>query len=372
VQLATLRSAVENARLMLDKQVLSAEAERVKTDIDRKTKVSIFNQEMEKLRDLEEQIKECRIFAPQRGMVVYFRQESRRFGSTPDGLIEQGAQVKEGQKLLRIPNLEQMQVNTKVHEAMVARIRGDDRRSTGLIEQMRAGLQANPDPFSRLVSQHEDFLKDVTNQFKDHEYRTVSHGQPATVRVDAKADMVLPARVKSVAGVASQADSWISDVKVYQTLVLIEKVVPGLKPDMTAEVSIHVDGTEDVLTVPLQSVVGGAEMGAKRKVFVKHGTGYEEKDVTLGLYNEKMVEVKDGLAEGDEVVINPKVLLGDSKQKTRDGGAAPGEGAGNGKGGEGGKGKGGGEGGKKGDPTKRKGKGGKGGFPGGGAPPQQG
>ena len=45
-------------------------------------------------------------------------------------MIEQGAQVKEGQKLLRIPNLQRMQVNTKVHEAMVARIRGDVRVPT--------------------------------------------------------------------------------------------------------------------------------------------------------------------------------------------------------------------------------------------------
>ena len=34
-----------------------------------------------------------------------------------------------------------------------------------------------------------------------------------------------------------------------------------------------------------------------------------------------MVEVREGLGEGDEVVLNPKVLLGD-KAKTRDG-AAP-------------------------------------------------
>ena len=93
-------------------------------------------------------------------------------------------------------------------------------------------------------------------------------------------------------------------------------------------------------------------MGATREVYVKTASGYERKPVTLGLYNEKMVEVRDGLAEGDEVVINPKVLLGDAKTRTRDGG-----GEGNASGEKSGK-EGYGEKGKKGAK--------KGGFPGGG------
>ena len=110
-----------------------------------------------------------------------------------------------------------------------------------------------------------------------------------------------------------------------------------LKPDMTAEVTITVDtAREAVLTVPVQSIVGGTEMGGKREVFVKTATGYERKPVELGLYNEKFVEIKSGVAEGDEVVTNPKVLLGDDPAvKTRDaepkgGGGAPKGGKGDG------------------------------------------
>src|SRR5262249_54254263 len=141
--------------------------------------------------------------------------------------------------------------------------------------------------------------------------------------------------VKSVAAVASQTDSWVSDVKLFPTLVLIEEKVEGLKPDTTAEVTIQVDGVKDVLCVPVQAIVGGTEMGAKRKVWVKvvgpSGASYEEREVVLGIYNEKLVEVREGLVEGDEVVINPKVLMGDTKAKTRDG---DGQGGGDTKGGE--------------------------------------
>ena len=318
--LADFRSKVDNAGRLVAQKELEADAKRVQADIERKTKISIYRQETEKLKEVEDQIHECKIYAPQKGMVVYFRNESNRFGGTPQNLIEQGSQVKEGQKLLRIPNLDVMQVNTKVHEAMVSRIKGDVRVSTGLVEQMRVGLLANPDPFGRLVNQHEDFLDDLKNTYRNQEYHTARKGQAATVRVDAMPDQTFPARVKLVAGVASQADAMMSDVKLYQTLVLIEKRTPGLKPDMTAEVTIHVDGIPDALTLPLQAVVGGAELGAKRQVFVRTPTGYAEREITLGMYNEKMVEVRDGLAEGDEVVTNPKVLLGDSKAKTRDAG----------------------------------------------------
>src|SRR5262249_29786694 len=151
-------------------------------------------------------------------------------------------------------------------------------------------------------------------------------GQRASIRVDAMPERLLKGHVRTVSAVASQVDSWTSDVKLYQTYVLIEEEVEGLKPDMTAEVTIHVDAAkEQVLAVPLQAVLGGAELGVKRELFVRTPTGYDKREVTLGLYNDKMVEVRDGLREGDEVVINPKVLLGDTKTRTRD---ATGEGNG--------------------------------------------
>jgi hypothetical protein len=161
----------------------------------------------------------------------------------------------------------------------------------------------------------------------------------------------------------------MSDVKVYQTLVLIQGQVEGLKPDMSAEVSIHVNGIKDVLTVPLQAIIGGAEMGAKRKLFVRTPTGYDEREVTLGLYNEKVVEVRDGLTEGEEVVLNPKVLLGDTKAKTRDGDNTKGGDASKGEGGKGGSP--GADGEKKGggDGTKKRKGGGGGGGGGPGGPP---
>jgi hypothetical protein len=71
---------------------------------------------------------------------------------------------------------------------------------------------------------------------------------------------------------------------------------------------------EHVLTIPLQAVVGSVEMGNKRKCYVMTPHGAEEREVTLGLSNDKMVEVKDGLEEGEEVVVNPRSLMSEKER----------------------------------------------------------
>ncbi len=351
-----LTSKRDNARRDLEKARLEADATEIQFRIEMQTKTSIFSQEQDKLDDIQNQRRECKIYAPddieEGSMVVYFKPESNRFGSSSSqGMIEQGAQVKEGQKMLRIPNLSRMQVNTKVHEAMVARIRGDVRVPTKIVEFAQAAMLFTTDPYGRLVAGRPEVTEKVREALResarreggdrgrDVEYEKVSDGQRATVRLDSIPTKQFVGHVRTVAAVASQADMFMSDVKLYQTLVRIDgelgpdgKVIPLrqviaregelLKPDMTAEVTINVEAVKTpVLTVPIQAVLGGTEMGATREVFVKTADGgYERRPVTLGLYNERMVEVRSGLNEGDEIAVNPKVLLGDSKSKTRDGG----------------------------------------------------
>lgn len=342
VEITTRRGGLEDAQKGLDQIRKKADASEIQADVVRRAKSSIYLQELDKLKEIEDQIKECKIHAPQEGMVVYFKNESSsRFSSSSNtGIIEQGAQVREGQKLLRIPDLKHMQVNTKIHEAMVGRIKGDVRKSTGFYDAARLGLFMNPNPLTRLTSMQDDNLEHIRNKYRTRESYLASPGQRASIRVDAVPDRVFPGHVRSVAQMASQQEFFSSDVKMYSTLVFIDEEVEGLKPDSTAEVTIHVDDVRSqVLTIPLQSVIGGTEMGATRKIFVKANGGYEEREVKLGLANERMVEVTEGLSEGDEVVINPKVILGDKAKtfevvdtRSRAGDPTKGKGKGKGKG----------------------------------------
>ncbi len=353
-RLTDLHSKLDNARRALEQSILEAQALEVQAYTEKQTKTSIYNQALATLEDIQKQRKECKIHAPDDiedgSMVVYFKPESGRFGgSSSQGLIEQGAQVKEGQKMLRIPNLSRMQVNTKVHEAVVARIRGEVRVPTKIVEFTHYAMLLNTEPFGRLAVTRPEIPEVIrsayreisrhspTDRGRDLEYEKVADGQRCLIRLDSIPNKQFVGHVRSVSAVASQADFFMSDVKLYQTFVRIDgelqpdgSVLPLrdviardgeiLKPDMTAEVTINIDAAaEPVLTVPIQSIIGGAEMGATREVFVRTANGFERRAVTLGLYNEKMVEIRSGLSEGEQVVVNPRVLLGDKdKTKTRE------------------------------------------------------
>jgi multidrug resistance efflux pump len=328
--LTDLLSKVKVALAGVEQAVLQAYGKEIQAEAELNTTLSVYLQELDKLSEIKEQLAACKMHAPQSGMVVYYKDQNSRFSSGTEGLIQVGAQVKEGQKLLRIPDLTRMQVNTKIHEALVSRIRGEDRRPTGAYEALRAGLLANPHAFSRLLSHSEFALEVARDSVKDREYYVARQGQSALIRVDAFPNRTFTGRVKSVAAVAAQADWNSSDVKLFPTIVSIEDTdVTGLKPDYSAEVTIQVDaGEAKVLTVPLQAVVGTSEMGGARKVYVIENSQPVEREVELGIFNDKKVEVKKGLSEGDVVVLNPKAILGEKARGVREEGDPSGRGAG--------------------------------------------
>ena len=268
-ELEKLGSELKQAELKVKSTKAQAKAKLEKALKDLETKENVLKQEQEKLKDLEEQIMNCSLYAPRDGMALYYVSEQARTGfGAQQSTVAQGEPVREGQTLIRIPDLDHLLVNTKVHEAMVDKVK---------------------------------------------------QGMRVDVRIDAFQNRLLKASVRNVATVAMQAD-WRSspDVKMYQTMVQVDDDVANLKPGMTAEVTIHVDAVDKpVIAVPIQAVVGGPEMGASRKVFVKGANGQpEEREVKVGLVNERVAEIREGVSEGDEVVLNPKVLVGD-RVKTR-------------------------------------------------------
>jgi multidrug resistance efflux pump len=267
-QETTKKSAITQAQEEVKRVESQAKANEsaARTDLD--TKTLVFKREQQRFEDIQAEIEKCKIYAPQDGMAVYYVPETGRGGSQLK-TIAQGETVSEGQKLMQIPDLTRMVVNTKIHEALVSRVHRD---------------------------------------------------QETEIRVDAFPNKLLKGRVKSVAAVASKPDNWSSaDVKTYPTYVEIDDEFEGLKPGMSAAVTIHTSSPlEHVLTIPMHAIVGSAEMGSHRKVFVKGPDGPQEREISIGLFNDTFVEVKEGLSEGEEVVVNPRALVGD-KVRTRTG-----------------------------------------------------
>jgi HlyD family secretion protein len=313
-----LQGLIDDHRRMLDSNIAQAVAKEAQAEADRKAKESIYFQERAKQREIEDEIHKCIIYAPQDGLVVYhIPEQSRRGSGSQQSIIAQGEPVREGQKMMQIPDLTKMIVKVNVHEALISRVRGDEWKRTGFTDALRAVLMTSPaggrDPFGTIVA-HEAFVdlrSSLAQTYRDAEHRLASDGLPAQIRVEALRGKLLKGHVKTLANTASTQDFLTADVRVYETEVAIDEPVAELKPGMSAEVTIFTDAKrEHVLTVPLQAILGGPSMGKKRKCYVLTAAGPEEREIEVGISNETKAEVVSGLQEGDQVVINPQRITG--------------------------------------------------------------
>src|SRR6516165_1818029 len=89
-------------------------AKEVQANSDRLAKQSILNVEERRQRVIEEQIAGCTLRAPQEGLVVYYESEQSR--RTQQGIIALGEPVREGQRLMQIPDLRHMMVDVGLPE----------------------------------------------------------------------------------------------------------------------------------------------------------------------------------------------------------------------------------------------------------------
>ncbi|MDO8932228.1 MAG: efflux RND transporter periplasmic adaptor subunit [Rhodocyclaceae bacterium] len=91
--------------------------------------------------------------------------------------------------------------------------------------------------------------------------------------------------------------------------VRIELANPGglLKPAMYASVELAVGASGKVATVPLSAVI---DSGTRQVVLVQKAAGrYEPRAVKLGARSDDYVEVREGLNEGDQVVVAANFLI---------------------------------------------------------------
>jgi hypothetical protein len=313
-----LQGKVDVAVRNLATEQLKGEGLRIQDEVAIRTAKLTYEKELAKLRDLEEEIENCTLYAPRAGMVVYWIEERSRWGGGKQRIVAQGEPVDEGQKLMTIPNLEKMVVNSRVHEAQQHLVHADVKNETGFSSMVEFGLYLQPDPLVALSTAavfRTDLRTPFQTKYRKEEHKLIGHGQEAKVRVAVFPNRQLHGHVTYISTVASVNDLFANDVKVYQTYVALDESLEGLKPGMDARVTIEVDSTsEPVLQVPLQAILGGVEMGQRRKCFVKTEDGALLRDITLGHSNETMVEVVDGLEEGDEVVMNPIVLLSEKER----------------------------------------------------------
>ncbi len=79
-----------------------------------------------------------------------------------------------------------------------------------------------------------------------------------------------------------------------------------LKPDMFANVEIITDVHRAAISIPQSAILND---GGKTVVFVSDGSGYKKRVVTAGIQSNDRVEIIEGLAAGDKVVVKGNYLL---------------------------------------------------------------
>jgi Cu(I)/Ag(I) efflux system membrane fusion protein/cobalt-zinc-cadmium efflux system membrane fusion protein len=108
------------------------------------------------------------------------------------------------------------------------------------------------------------------------------------------------------------------DPKTRTARVRIELENPDriLKPDMFANVEIHAETLQGVLTVPEAAVI---RSGRRTLVVVALGEGrFEPREVVLGMDSgDGQLEIREGLAESERIVTSGQFLI-DSESKLQD------------------------------------------------------
>ena len=247
-----MESDVKQAKMALERTNRKAKADVKQAEANLKAKESEYNRQKSKLEKIIEQIAKTKIFAPAEGLVIYAT--SAQSGSWRRSVepLDEGQEVRERQELIYLPT----------------------------------GTSVNAE-----VDIHESSLKKIQK------------GLPAIITVD-----VLPGQsfLGSVARIAPLPDAqsmWMNpDLKVYNSEIYLEGNDEALRTGMSCKAEIIVEQHADAVYVPVQAVL---RVRGETTVFVMEGRNRVARKVEIGLDNNRMVRIVDGLEAGEIVLLTP-------------------------------------------------------------------
>ncbi len=212
-----------------------------------------YDLELTKLKEIEDLIAKCTIYAPKDGLVIYANDRDRH--GNDDWVVEEGTMVRERQVIFRLPDSSAMRVELKVNEALV--------------------------------------------QF-------VKKGLPATILPIGMDGEELHGQVTSVNRYAEPGNWRKADVKEYKAFVSIDEQVDGLRSGMTASVTVKCDYISEALQIPVQAI---HPHGDDFYCLVREGGKWLARKVKVGPTNSEFFVIEEGLEEGEKVAMNPRRYL---------------------------------------------------------------
>ena len=185
------------------------------------------------------------VVAKRDGLIVY--DSGSRWGPSVKVLV--GETIASHQQLMIIPDMNCLQVKTKVYESS--------------IEQIVVGL-------------------------------------PVNINIDVWPAKTFRGRVVKVAAVPDSGD-WFSTQKAYPVEIAFDELPGDLRPGMTAQVELFLNHLEGVLNVPVATVF--SEKGENYCWVLRKGKPIKTL-VQIGKMNTNRVEILSGLEEGDDVLLS--------------------------------------------------------------------
>jgi len=165
----------------------------------------------------------------------------------------------------------------------------------GELSQVQAGDMLYPGAVFMQVVEPDSMVVDaVLNQVDSERLRI---GQKATVRFDAYPDLVLPARVYGIGAMTRGGGFRSNFVKEIPVKLKLDKLDPRVIPDLSVSADIVLEEEPNAAVAPLASVFSDSATG-KPFVFLKGASGWERRDVDLGLRNNIAVAIRAGLEPG--------------------------------------------------------------------------
>jgi len=135
------------------------------------------------------------------------------------------------------------------------------------------------------------------------EYRSrIKTGLPVVIRAKAVPDLTLKGEIVKIAGASTPIIPWDqSSPKVYASDISTDVADERLTPGMTVQVEIVVEKAEKVLFVPVEGIYN---RDGKSFCKVRAGEGQTEREVKTGRFSTDYVEVTEGLAEDEQVMLD--------------------------------------------------------------------
>ncbi len=247
MQIAQLKSDVAQADQALQRVLRLNASQLNQRNADLEEKEQALGLYRKQATKLQEQLDACTIIAPEDGLVIYMSTIDR-WGREP---VQEGANVRYSQSLIRLPDVRNMKVTMRVQESQKVKL-------------------------------------------------NVDGGQRALVQIAGVPEPV-GATLSKVSVLPDNSQRWWNpDLKEYPVELVLDHTPPGLKPGTSCDVELLIDRLPGILAVPLAAIY---TVGTDSYVFVREQGTVKHRKVKVGVSNETHAEIGAGLSDGEQVLL---------------------------------------------------------------------